>query len=104
MFDKLLVWEAFLLLLCYLRKGLDSSFDFKKLAFVVEAAGKQTEELLISAQSTVADARKQSLRAGYNLFQTSLSNDHILHDKHVAASAMNSQRARSVLIHSLEVG
>lgn len=87
-----------------IRKGLDPNFDYTKLAFVQEASGKQTEDLLISAQSSVNDARKNSIRAAYNLFTTSLDNDHVVHDKHVAASAMNVHRARSVLVHSLEVG
>ena len=84
------------------RKGQAQDFDFKKLAFVQEAAGKQTEDLVSSAQSKVANARRTSLQAAFNLFSTSLGNDQVLHDKHMAASEMQTQRARSVLVHSLE--
>ena len=84
------------------RKGKDPEFDFKKLPFVQEAAGKQTDDLVALAQSSVQNARKSSLQAAYNLFTTSLHNDQVLHDKHLAASEVSSQRARSVLVHSLE--
>lgn len=84
------------------RKGLDPDFDFKKLAFVQEACGKQQEEQVISAQSTVHNARRSSLQAAYNLFATNLENDHLLQDKYLATATMNAQRTRSVLIHSLE--
>ena len=57
------------------RKGKDPEFDFKKLPFVQEAAGKQTEDLVALAQSSVQNARKSSLQAAYNLFTTSLHND-----------------------------
>ena len=79
------------------RKGKDPEFDFKKLPFVQEAAGKQTDDLVALAQSSVQNARKSSLQAAYNLY-----NDQVLHDKHLAASEVSSQRARSVLVHSLE--
>ena len=72
------------------------------MAFVQEAAGKQTEDLLVAAQSSVSNARKSSIQAAWNLFTTSLHNDQVVHDKHLAASEMNSQRARSVLVHALE--
>ena len=84
------------------RKGLDPDFDFKKLAFVQEACGKQQEEHVISAQSTVQNARRNSLQAAYNLFVTNLENDHLLQDKYLATATMNAQRTRSVLVHSLE--
>ena len=60
------------------------------------------EEQLIAAQSTVSNARKQSLQAGFNLFATSLATDQVQHDKFLAAAELHSQRARSVLVHSLE--
>ena len=85
-----------------LRKGRDPNFDFRRLPFVQEAAGRQTEELISSAQSSVNNARKNSIQAAYNLFATNLKNDQILHDKFVAASEMSSLRARSVMVHSLE--
>ncbi len=81
---------------------MDPSFDFKKLAFVQEASGKQQEEQLMSAQSSVNNARKNSLQAAFNLFATNLENDHIIQDKYLASSEMNAQRQRSVLVHSLE--
>ena len=86
------------------RKGRDPEFNFKKLAFVQEASGKQTEELVAAAQSSVNNARNQSLQAGFNLFATSPENDHVLHEKYVASAEMNGQRNRSVLVHSLEAG
>ena len=86
------------------RKGLDSGFDFKKLAFVQEACGRQQEDHIISAQSNVNNARKTSLQAAFNLFATNLSNDQCMQDKFLATSEMNSARARSVLVHSLEAG
>ena len=85
-----------------LRKGRDPNFDFRRLPFVQEAAGRQTEELISSAQSSVNNARKNSIQAAYNLFATNLKNDQILHDKFVATSEMSSLRARSVMVHSLE--
>ena len=84
------------------RKGKDPNFDFKRMAFVQEAAGKQTEELVQSAQSNVKNARRGALQAAYNLFATSLANDQCLHDKFLAASDVNSARARSTLIASLQ--
>eukprot|EP00438_Fugacium_kawagutii_P007492 Skav230009 [mRNA] locus=scaffold1958:352834:353067:- [translate_table: standard] len=72
------------------------------MAFVQEATGKQTEDLIVSAQSNVLNARKSSLQAAYNLFLTSLENDQVMHDKHMAASEMSTARARSVLVHTLE--
>lgn len=84
------------------RKGLDPAFDFRKLAFVQEACSMQHEESLISAQSTVNNARRNSLVAAFNLFSTNLQNDWILQDKFLASAEMSSQRARSVLVHSLE--
>lgn len=83
-------------------KGKNPEFDFKKLAFVAEAAGQQQELQLEEAQSSVANARKSSLQAAFRLFATSLSNDHVVHDRHKAALDMSSQRTRSVLVHSLE--
>lgn len=84
------------------RKGKDPDFDYKRIAFVQEAAGKQAEDLVQSAQSNVQNARRASMQAAYNLFITSLQNDTVLHEKHLAASDVNSQRARSVLVGSLQ--
>ncbi len=70
--------------------------------FVQLATGKQHEHHLEAAQSSVNNARKNSLQAAFNLFVTSLQNDQVLHDKHMAAAAMHSQRTRSIVIHSLE--
>lgn len=84
------------------RKGLDPSFDFKKLSFVQEASGRRQEEQLMSAQSSVNNARKNSLQAAFNLFATNLANDQILQDKYLASADMSSQRTRSILVHSLE--
>ena len=85
-----------------IRKGLDPTFEFKKLAFVYEASSMQHEENLVSAQSVVNNARKNSLQAAFSLFTTNLQNDTILQDKYLASMEMNSQRARSVLVASLE--
>ena len=81
---------------------MDPTFDFKKLSFVQEASGRQQEEQLISAQSSVNNARKNSLQAAFNLFATNLANDQILQDKYLASADMNTQRTRSILVHSLE--
>ena len=86
------------------RRGLDPNFDYKKMGFVMEACGKQQEEHVISAQSSVNDARKSSLRAAFNLLLTNVANDQCLQDKFLATAEMNSCRARSVLVHSLEAG
>lgn len=72
------------------------------MAFVQEAAGKQADELVQSAQSSVKNARRGALQAAYNLFATSLENDQCLHDKFLAASDVSSARARSMLIGSLQ--
>ena len=84
------------------RKGLDPEFEFKKLGFVQEACGKQQEEHVVNAQSTVNNARKNSLAAAFNLFATNLTNDQCLQDKFLAMAEMTNSRARSVLIHGLE--
>ena len=84
------------------RKGLDPDFEFKKLGFVQEACGKQQEEHVVNAQSTVNNARKNSLTAAFNLFATNLTNDQCLQDKFLAMAEMTNSRARSVLIHGLE--
>jgi len=84
------------------RKGRDPDFDFKRMAFVQEASGKLTEDLVVAAQSNVQNARRSSLQAAWNLFTTSLENDQVIHDKHLAAAEVNSHRARSVLVASLE--
>ena len=88
----------------FARKGKDPEFDYKKLAFVQDASGKQAEDLVVAAQSNVQNARRSSLQAAYSLFKTSLQNDHVVHDKHIQACEMSSQRARSVLVSSLEAG
>ena len=84
------------------RKGLDPDFDWKKIGFVLEACGKQQEDHVVSAQSSVNNASKTSLQAAYNLFSTNVANDQCLQDKFLATAEMNSSRARSVLVHSLE--
>ena len=48
------------------------------------------------------NARRSSLQAGFNLFATNLANDQVMQDKYLATADMNSARARSVLVHSLE--
>ena len=68
----------------------------------MEACGKQQEDHVISAQSTVNNARKASLQAAFNLFSTNLANDQCLQDKFLATAEANATRARSVLVHSLE--
>ena len=83
---------------------MDENFDYRKLSFVQEACGRQQEEHLISAQSTVNNARRSSLQAGFNLFATNLANDQVMQDKYLATADMTSARARSVLVHSLEAG
>lgn len=83
---------------------MDPDFDFKKLVFVGEAASAQHEDNIVSAQSTVNNARKQSLVAAFNLFRTNLQNDWVLYDKYVASAEMSSSRARAVLVGSLEAG
>lgn len=87
-----------------LRKGQDTDFNFKKLSFVQEACGREQEEHIIAAQSTVNNARKSSLQAGFNLFATNLANDELKQDKFNATADLNSSRARSVLVASLEAG
>lgn len=84
------------------RKGRDPDFDFKKLVFVQEASGRQQEEQLMAAQSTVNNARKNSLQAAWNLFITNLGNDQVKQDKFLITDEMSSARARSVLVQSLE--
>ncbi|CAK9096217.1 Uncharacterized protein SCF082_LOCUS45183, partial [Durusdinium trenchii] len=74
-------------------RGLDPNFDYKKMGFVMEACGKQQEEHVISAQSSVNDARKSSLRAAFNLLLTNVANDQCLQDKFLATAEMNSCRA-----------
>ncbi|CAK9075895.1 unnamed protein product, partial [Durusdinium trenchii] len=75
------------------QRGLDPNFDYKKMGFVMEACGKQQEEHVISAQSSVNDARKSSLRAAFNLLLTNVANDQCLQDKFLATAEMNSCRA-----------
>lgn len=70
--------------------------------FIQEASGRQQEQQLMAAQSTVNNARKASLTAAWNLFVTNLSNDEVKQDKFLVTAEMSSARTRSVLVQSLE--
>ena len=85
-------------------KGNDPSFEINKLAFFAEATGAVQEHHILEAQSAVANARRSSLQAGFNLFRTSLSNHQVLHDRHLAASKTDEAKARSAALTSLEAG
>lgn len=85
-------------------KGNDPSFDINKLAFFAEATGTVQEGHILEAQNAVANARKSSLQAGFNLFRTSLGNDQVLHERHLAASKTDEAKARSAVLGSLEAG
>ena len=85
-------------------KGNDPSFDISKLAFFAEATGTVQEGHILAAQSAVANARRSSLQAGFNLFKTSLDNDQVLHERHLQASKTDETKARSAALASLEVG
>lgn len=85
-------------------KGNDPSFELGQLAFYAEASGTVQETHILDAQSQVQNARKASLAAAYNLFKTSLSNDHVLHDRFLEAAKTDESRARSAALSSLEAG
>lgn len=83
-------------------RGNDPSFDLNKLAFFAEATGAVQESHILEAQNAVANARKTSLQAGVALFKTSLGNDQILHERHLAASKTDEARSRTAALTSLE--
>lgn len=83
-------------------KANDASFDYKKLSFLMEASGVIQEEHVLTAQSSVANARKQSLAAAYQLFQTNLENDQVQHEKFLASAEANASRTKTIMIQSLE--
>jgi acyl-CoA hydrolase len=85
-------------------KGNDPTFEISKLAFFSEATGAVQEGHILEAQSAVANARRSSLQAGFNLFKTSLDNDQVLHDRHLQASKTDEAKARSAALGSLEAG
>ncbi|CAK8991868.1 Uncharacterized protein SCF082_LOCUS2843, partial [Durusdinium trenchii] len=75
-------------------KGNDPSFELNKLAFFAEATGAVQETHILEAQNAVQNARKSSLQAGFLLFKTSLDNDQVLHERHLAAAKTDEARAR----------
>lgn len=83
-------------------KGNDPSFELNKLAFFAEATGAVQETHILEAQNAVQNARKSSLQAGFLLFKTSLDNDQVLHERHLAAAKTDEARARSSALTSLE--
>ena len=68
----------------------------------MEATGSLQEEHVLSAQSSVTNARKQSLQAAFNLFRTNLETDQAQHKKFLATSEASASRSRSIMIESLE--
>ena len=85
-------------------KGNDPSFEMNKLAFFAEATGAVQESHILEAQNAVCNARKASLQAAFNLFKTSLGNDQVLHERHLAAAKTDEARNRSAALNSLEAG
>lgn len=85
-------------------KGKDPSFDFKKLSFVAEAAGVLQEQHIADAQSSVHNARKQSLQAAWKLFATSVSNDQVVHQRHKAALDLSSTRHKGTVSSCFKPG
>ena len=83
-------------------KANDASFDYKKLSFLMEASGVIQEEHVLTAQSSVSNARKQSLLAAYQLFQTNLENDQVQHEKFLASAEANASRTKTIMVQSLE--
>ena len=83
-------------------RGNDPGFDLTKLAFYAEATGSVQEDHILEGQSAVSNARKASLQAAFNLFKTSLDNDHVLHERHMAVAKSDEVRARSSALASLE--
>ena len=83
-------------------KGNDPDFSLNKLAFFSEATGAVQESHILEAQNAVSNARKQSLQAGFALFKTSLSNDQILHERHLAAAKTDEAKNRTAALNSLE--
>ena len=68
----------------------------------MEASGVIQEEHVQNAQSSVANARKQSLAAAFQLFRTNLDNDQVQHTKYLASAEANASRTKTIMIQSLE--
>jgi len=85
-------------------KGNDPSFEMNKLAFFAEATGQVQESHILEAQNAVSNARKASLQAAFNLFKTSLGNDQVLQERHLAAAKTDEARNRSAALNSLQAG
>ena len=68
----------------------------------MEASGVMQEEHVLTAQNSVMNARKQSLAAAYQLFQTILENDQVQHEKFLASAEANASRTKTIMIQSLE--
>ena len=83
-------------------KGADANFDLSKLAFFQEAKGVAQDEHIATAQSAVANAQKTSLQAAFQVFKTSLDNDHVVHDRFMSQARTDETRARNAALQSLE--
>ena len=83
-------------------KAMDESFDPKKLSFVLEARGVVQEAEIVKAQGKIQSAFKQSLVAGFKLFETNLESDQIAHRRHLLAASGDQTRARAAIVSSLE--
>ena len=83
-------------------RGRDPEFKLANLAFFQEATGALQEEHIQNAQSSVCNARKAALAAAYKVFKSSLANDVLLHEKHLAAASGSEARTRATILNSLE--
>jgi hypothetical protein len=80
----------------------DRDVDVEKFPFVLECKGRVAEAYVETAQSSVCNARQQSMLAAFNLFRTELSTDQALHRKEMAACTGDFERHYNQLVSTLE--
>lgn len=69
---------------------------------MLELKGRVEDSYIETAQSSVCNARQQSIVAAFNLFKTELSTDQALHRKEMAACTGDFERHYSQLLCTLE--
>lgn len=84
-------------------RDMNPDFDFKKLAFVVEAREALHNEQLEMAQSRTASALKKSLASAWELFRTNLESDQVQRAKYLQSCSGDESRQRAAILDSLEV-
>ena len=84
-------------------RTMDPGLQWQKMAFVLEMTGRSAESFCEAAQSSVTNARLQSLQAAFQLFRTELATDQSVHRKEMLASTGDYERRHRSLVNTLEV-